>query len=146
MPTQKSFDPPFSPRAAVPACGHTVPAGGNGRFHRCAACSDTFVEPLSYPLYSERSNGGRGGFAELKKPEMAFKCLIRFVLAQTAVPHGIELMTVLFNIAQGMVSTIMGASGLSAPTGTTPPSEMVGILVGCIKMSDRLIGKLMGSG
>ena len=31
-----------------------------------------------------------GSFAELKKPEMAFKCFIRFVLAQAAVSHGME--------------------------------------------------------
>ena len=47
-----------------------------------------------------------GSFTELKKPEMVFKCFIRFVLAQAAVTHGMELMTALFKIAQGMISTI----------------------------------------
>ena len=32
-----------------------------------------------------------GSFAELKKPEMAFRCFVRFVLAQAAVGHGMEL-------------------------------------------------------
>ena len=45
-----------------------------------------------------------GSFAELKKPEMAFRCFVRFVLAQAAVGHGMELMTALFSVAQGMVS------------------------------------------
>ena len=40
-------------------------------------------------------------FTELKKPEMVFKCFIRFVLAQAAVTHGMELMTALFKVAQG---------------------------------------------
>ena len=67
-------------------------------------------------------------FTELKKPEMVFKCFIRFVLAQAAVTHGMELMTALFKVAQGMISTIMDASGLSALTDTTLPSEMVTII------------------
>ena len=41
-----------------------------------------------------------GSFAELKRPELAFKCFVRFVLAQAAVTWGLELMTALFSIAQ----------------------------------------------
>ena len=67
-------------------------------------------------------------FTELKKPEMVFKCFIRFILAQAAVTHGMELMTALFKVAQGMISTIMTASGLSALTDTTLPAEMVTII------------------
>ena len=66
-----------------------------------------------------------GSFAELKKPEMAFRCFVRFVLAQAAIGHGMELMMALFNIAQGMVSTIMSSSGLTAVSATTLPDEMV---------------------
>ena len=67
-------------------------------------------------------------FTELKKPEMVFKCFIRFVLAQAAVTHGMELMSALFQVAQGMISTIMTSSGLSALTATTLPAEMVTII------------------
>ena len=69
-----------------------------------------------------------GSFTELKKPEMVFKCFIRFVLAQAAVTHGMELMSALFQVAQGMISTIMTSSGLSALTATTLPAEMVTII------------------
>jgi len=69
-----------------------------------------------------------GSFTELKKPEMVFKCFIRFVLAQAAVTHGMELMSALFKVAQGMISTIMTSSGLSALTATTLPSEMITII------------------
>ena len=69
-----------------------------------------------------------GSFTELKKPEMVFKCFIRFVLAQAAVTHGMELMSALFKVAQGMISTIMTSSGLSALTATTLPSEMVSVI------------------
>ena len=67
-------------------------------------------------------------FTELKKPEHALKCFVRFALAQAAVSHGMELMTALFSIAQGMVSSIMSASGLSAMAATTLPAEMVDII------------------
>lgn len=66
-----------------------------------------------------------GSFAELKKSEMAFRCFVRFVLAQAAIGHGMELMMALFNIAQGMVTTIMSSSGLTAVSATTLPDEMV---------------------
>ena len=69
-----------------------------------------------------------GSFTELKKPEQAFKCFIRFVLAQGAVTWGLELMTALFRIAQGMVTQIMNTSGLTAVSATTLPGEMVDIV------------------
>ena len=69
-----------------------------------------------------------GSFAEMRKPEQAVKCLVRFVLAQAAVSHGMELMTALFNIAQGMISSVMSASGLSAMATTVLPAEMVTII------------------
>ena len=53
-----------------------------------------------------------GSFTEMKKPELAFKCFIRFVLAQAAVTWGMELMTGVFRVAQGMVTTIIDSSGL----------------------------------
>ena len=69
-----------------------------------------------------------GSFTELKKPDIVFKCFVRFVLAQAAVTHGMELMTALFKVAQGMISTIMTASGLSTLADMTLPSEMVTII------------------
>ena len=57
-----------------------------------------------------------GSFAELRKPELAIKCFVRFVLAKAAVSNGMELMTTLFTIAQGAVTTIMDSSGLTAVT------------------------------
>ena len=66
-----------------------------------------------------------GSFTELKKPEMAFKRFIRFVLAQAAVSYGMELLTALISIGQGIVSSIISASGLSALTTAVLPAEMV---------------------
>ena len=88
-----------------------------------------------------------GSFAELKKPEQALKCFVRFVLAQAAVSHGMELMTALFSLAQGMVSSIMSASGLSALTATTMPDEMVNIIedVGFLESIPLWAVTLLGS-
>lgn len=66
-----------------------------------------------------------GSFAELKRPELALKCFIRFILAQAAVAYGLDLMMTLFEIAQGAMSTVMNASGLSAASATTLPEELV---------------------
>ena len=69
-----------------------------------------------------------GSFVEMKKPEAAFKCFIRFVLAQAAVSWGMELMTGAFRVAQGMVTTIMDSSGLTAMSATTLPDELVSVI------------------
>jgi hypothetical protein len=66
-----------------------------------------------------------GSFTEIKKPEHALKLFIRFILAKTAVSYGLDLMMALFGIAQGAISTIMSASGLSAVQATTLPAEIV---------------------
>ena len=49
----------------------------------------------------------------MKKPEHALKAFIRFALAQGAIMYGMELMTALFPLLQGIVSTIMAQSGMA---------------------------------
>jgi len=66
-----------------------------------------------------------GSFAEMKRPEVAVKVFIRFVLAKAAVTYGLELMMALFRIVQGLMSTIMGASGIGGGTPVALPSEIV---------------------
>ena len=85
--------------------------------------------------------------AALKKPEMAFKCFIRFVLAQAAVSHGMELLLALITVGQGMVSTIMTASGLSSISDMTVPAEMVTIIesVGFLESIPLWAVTLLGS-
>lgn len=53
-----------------------------------------------------------GSFAEVKKPEMAVKLFIRFAIAKGVVTYGLELMMVIFDIVQGMISTIMKSAGV----------------------------------
>ena len=66
-----------------------------------------------------------GSFADMKRPEVAVKVFIRFVLAKAAVTYGLELMMALFRIVQGLMSTIMGASGIGTGTPTVLPQEIV---------------------
>ena len=88
-----------------------------------------------------------GSFTELKRPEVAFKCFIRFVLAQAAVTYGMELMTALFSIAQGAIQTIMGASGLTAMEASTLPAEIASTIedVGLLESIPLWAVTLLGS-
>ena len=88
-----------------------------------------------------------GSFTELKRPEVAVKTFVRFALAQGAVTYGLELMMTLFSIAQGAVSTIMDASGLTAMSDTALPDEMVTIIedVGFLESIPLWAVTLLGS-
>lgn len=66
-----------------------------------------------------------GSFADIKRPEHAFKIFIRFVLAKAVVTYGLELMMAFFDIAQGIVTTVMDTSGLNTISETVLPDSMV---------------------
>lgn len=72
-----------------------------------------------------------GSFAEVKKPEHALKLFVRFAIAKGLVTYGMELMLALFNIVQGIISTIMTTSGLGGTSDTTLPSEIVTAIENC---------------
>ncbi len=61
----------------------------------------------------------------MKKPEHALKLFVRFAIAKGVISHGLELMMALFNIVQGVISTIMGTAGLGAAQQTVLPNEIV---------------------
>jgi len=66
-----------------------------------------------------------GSFAELKRPEVAVKAIIRFILAKAAITYGLELMMALFRIVQGLMSTIMGASGTGGGAPAVLPQGII---------------------
>ena len=66
-----------------------------------------------------------GSFAEVKKPEHALKLFVRFALAKGAITYGMELMLALFNIIQGLISTIINTSGIGLPPIFVPSTELV---------------------
>ena len=72
-----------------------------------------------------------GSFAEIKRPEQALKLFIRFALAKGLVTYGLELMKALFQIVQGLISSIMGAAGFGAPQETILPQEIINAIEEC---------------
>ncbi len=72
-----------------------------------------------------------GSFAEVKKPEHALKLFIRFAIAKGVVTYGLELMMALFNIVQGLVSTIMNAAGFGTAQQTVLPQEIITAVESC---------------
>ena len=72
-----------------------------------------------------------GSFTDVKKPEHALKLFVRFAIAKGVITYGMELMLALFNIVQGIISTIKTSSGFGTPNQTTLPSEMVITIEDC---------------
>lgn len=72
-----------------------------------------------------------GSFTEVKKPEHAVKLFVRFAIAKGVVTYGLELMRALFEIVQGIISTIMKASGLGNNNELILPDEMVEAIEDC---------------
>ncbi len=72
-----------------------------------------------------------GSFTEIKRPEQALKLFIRFALAKGLVTYGLELMMALFQIVQGLISTIMGAAGFGVPQKTILPQEIINAIEEC---------------
>ena len=64
-------------------------------------------------------------FADIKRPEVAFKVFIRFVLAKLAVTNGLELLMKLFEIAQGIVTTVINRAGISGSSETVLPESII---------------------
>ncbi len=72
-----------------------------------------------------------GSFADLKRPEVAVKMFIRFVLAKASITYGLELMMALFTIVQGIISKIMATSGLASSTDMVLPESIVEAIEDC---------------
>ena len=61
----------------------------------------------------------------MKRPEVAVKVFIRFILAKAAITYGLELMMALFRIAQSLMTAVMGASGIGGSSPTMLPREVI---------------------
>ena len=66
-----------------------------------------------------------GNFAEMKRPEIALKMFIRFILSKAVIDYGLELMMALFDIVQGIVAKIMATSGLARIDEMVLPESIV---------------------
>lgn len=72
-----------------------------------------------------------GSFTEVKRPEHVLKIFIRFALAKGVVTYGLELMMALFNIIQGVTSTIMQTAGFESTEDTVLPDEIIEAVEDC---------------
>lgn len=72
-----------------------------------------------------------GSFTEVKRPEHALKIFIRFAIAKGVVTYGLELMMALFNIIQGVTSTIMQIAGFGSTEDTVLPDEIIEAVEDC---------------
>ena len=72
-----------------------------------------------------------GSFTEVKKPEHALKLFVRFAVAKGVITHGLELMTALFQIVQGLISTIMKTAGFGKAQKTVLPDDVVAAVENC---------------
>ena len=72
-----------------------------------------------------------GSFTEVKRPEHALKIFIRFAITKGVVTYGLELMMALFNIIQGVISTIMQTAGFGSTEDTVLPDEIIDAVEDC---------------
>ncbi len=72
-----------------------------------------------------------GSFTEVKRPEHALKIFIRFAITKGVVTYGLELMMTLFNIIQGVTSTIMQTAGFGSTEDTVLPDEIIEAVEDC---------------
>ena len=72
-----------------------------------------------------------GSFTEVKKPEHALKLFVRFAIAKGVITYGLELMMALFQIVQGVISTIMKTAGFGTAEKTVLPDEIVKAVEDC---------------
>lgn len=65
-----------------------------------------------------------GSFAEVKRPEHALKLFIRFAAAKGVVTYGLDLMTAIFRITQGVIQTTMHTASIGMAVTVTLPQQM----------------------
>ena len=70
-------------------------------------------------------------FNEVKRPEQALKLFLRFAIAKGLVTYGLDLMLAIFKICQGVITTIMQASGLGNVSKTVLPSSIIEAVESC---------------
>ena len=72
-----------------------------------------------------------GSLAETKRPEVVLKLFLRFAIAKGVVTYGLEMMTAIFDITQGVVSTIMNTANLPELQETVLPQEIITAVEEC---------------
>ena len=72
-----------------------------------------------------------GSLTEVKKPEHALKLFLRFAIAKIVVTYGMDLMLSIFKIIQGVIATIIKASGMGGANSTVLPQGIIDAVEKC---------------
>lgn len=72
-----------------------------------------------------------GNLNEIKRPEQAFRLFIRFAAAKGVVSYGLELMTAVFKIIQGVINSIVRAAGIVTNSDQLLPQEIIKAIEKC---------------
>lgn len=70
-------------------------------------------------------------FSDVKKPEHAVKLFLRFAIAKGIVTYGLDIMLSIFEIVQGIISTIIKTSGVGLTSKTTLPQQLITAIEDC---------------
>ena len=62
---------------------------------------------------------------EVRRPEPGLKLFLRFVIARTLVVYGMDFMTSLFRISQGIISRIVDSVGIGTAPSASLPQEII---------------------
>jgi len=62
---------------------------------------------------------------EVKRPEMALRLFLRFAVARVLVVYGMDFMTSIFQICQGVINRIINTVGVGGPPSATLPQEII---------------------
>lgn len=72
-----------------------------------------------------------GNILEVKRPEQAIKLFIRFAISKIVVTYGLDLMLAIFEIIQGVISTIINSVGFGNPSQSVLPTEIITAIESC---------------
>ena len=73
-----------------------------------------------------------GSLNEIKRPEQALRLFIRFAAAKGVVSYGLELMTSVFKIIQGVINSIVRAAGIVNNSDQLLPQEIIKAIEKCL--------------
>ncbi len=70
-------------------------------------------------------------YQDVKRPEQLFKLFLRFAISKAVVVYGMEFMLKIYEIMQGILSTIIGVVGLTAADDSVLPQAIVDAVDDC---------------
>ena len=86
-------------------------------------------------------------YQDIKRPEQAFRIFLRFIIARALVVYGMDFMLAIFDIVQGITSTIMETVGIGTTSETVIPDVIVSAIedVGFLESIPLWAVTLLGS-